>query len=123
VTTTLAPAGTHAPSPVPAGYGRKAVDAEYVATVRDVTDMALALGHPELVIGPVRQTALWEPLDESVLTRLLLVLAASGRQAEASTTYSAIHSRLADGWRSRRGPGARLPARCGCRPAASSRRP
>lgn len=73
-----------------------AVDAEMVAAVCAAADLALAVGRPDEVVGLVRRAAGWEPLDESVHARLLLVLAGVGRQAEALAAYTAIRQRLAE---------------------------
>ena len=73
-----------------------AVDAEMVAAVCAAADLALAVGRPHDVVELLRRAAGWEPLDESVHARLLLVLAAVGRQAEALVSYVAIRQRLGD---------------------------
>jgi len=73
-----------------------AVDAEMVAAVCTAAHLALAVGRPEEVVSLVRRAAGWEPLDEPLHARLLLVLAAAGRQAQALATFAAIRRRLAD---------------------------
>lgn len=73
-----------------------AMDAEMATVVCAAADLALAVGRPDEVVGLVRRAAGWEPLDESVHARLLLVLAAVGRQAEALAAYAAIRQRLAE---------------------------
>lgn len=72
------------------------IDAEMVAAVCAAADVALAVGRPHDVIELLRRAAGWERLDESVHARLLLVLAAAGRQAEALAHYVAIRQRLGD---------------------------
>ncbi|WP_046733280.1 AfsR/SARP family transcriptional regulator [Streptomyces humi] len=69
---------------------------EYVSVVCEAADTALRCRRAEAVLLPLRQAAERNPLDEALLARLLLVLAADGKQAEALTTYAEIRLRLAE---------------------------
>ncbi|MFR9777216.1 BTAD domain-containing putative transcriptional regulator [Micromonospora sp. MS34] len=73
-----------------------AVEAERVQAVRDAADAAERCGRLSAVLAPLRQAAEQHPLDESLQSRLLLALAADGRQAEAVETYRVVRRRLAD---------------------------
>ncbi|WP_069886245.1 AfsR/SARP family transcriptional regulator [Streptomyces luteocolor] len=73
-----------------------AVDEECVNAVRHAAVDALTSGAPERVLAPLRRAAATHPLDEPLQARLVLVLAAAGRQAEALATYHAVRDRLAD---------------------------
>ncbi|MEU1267711.1 BTAD domain-containing putative transcriptional regulator [Streptomyces sp. NPDC005799] len=77
-----------------AGFG--AVDGEHVAAVREAADAALRAGVPETVLPRLREAAAGHPLDEPLLARLILVLAATGRRPEALDTYRTAAARLAD---------------------------
>ncbi|GAA4580078.1 BTAD domain-containing putative transcriptional regulator [Planotetraspora phitsanulokensis] len=90
------PAAAGIPAEVRAHPVFAALDREQLATVQETADLALRLGAAEQVL-----TALWEastrhPLDEPLQARLVLALAAAGRQAEALETWQAVRSRLAD---------------------------
>lgn len=73
-----------------------AVEAERVQAVREAADAAERCGRLGAVLAPLRQAAEQHPLDESLQSRLLLALAADGRQAEAVETYRLVRRRLAD---------------------------
>lgn len=73
-----------------------AVDEECVSAVRDAAVDALAAGAPDRVLAPLRRAVAAHPLDEPLQARLVLVLAAAGRQAEALATYHAVRDRLAE---------------------------
>ncbi|MET8685108.1 BTAD domain-containing putative transcriptional regulator [Streptomyces sp. NPDC004732] len=73
-----------------------AVDEECVSAVRDAATDALAAGVPDRVLAALRRAAATHPLDEPLQARLVLVLAAAGRQAEALATYRAVRDRLAE---------------------------
>lgn len=73
-----------------------ALDWEYVSAVRDLADAGLAAGLAEPALPTVRAAAIAHPLDESLQARLLLVLAAAGRQVEALEAYHSIRVRLAE---------------------------
>ncbi|MFI8073918.1 BTAD domain-containing putative transcriptional regulator [Streptomyces sp. NPDC086033] len=76
-----------------AGFG--AVDRERQAAVREAADAALRAGVPVVVLPLLRQAAADDPLDEPVLARLILVLAAMGHRCEAADTYRTAATRLA----------------------------
>ncbi|WP_210405838.1 BTAD domain-containing putative transcriptional regulator, partial [Micromonospora sp. MH33] len=67
-----------------------AVDGERLAAVRAATDAALRAGRVHAVLPAIRLAAEHEPLDEALRARLLLALAADGRQAEALAAYADI---------------------------------
>ncbi|MEH0934633.1 AfsR/SARP family transcriptional regulator [Micromonospora psammae] len=73
-----------------------AVEAERAQAVREAADAAERCGRLSAVLAPLRQAAEQHPLDESLQSRLLLALAADGRQAEAVETYRVVRRRLAD---------------------------
>ncbi|MEV1330447.1 BTAD domain-containing putative transcriptional regulator [Micromonospora costi] len=73
-----------------------AVEAERAQAVREAADAAERCGRLAAVLTPLRQAAEQHPLDESLQSRLLLALAADGRQAEAVETYRTVRRRLAD---------------------------
>ncbi|MFE4578317.1 AfsR/SARP family transcriptional regulator [Streptomyces chartreusis] len=74
-----------------------AVDGEHLAAVKEAAEQALEAG-PGLgarVLVTLRQAAAQHPLDEMLQARLILVLAATGHQAEALDVYRNIRARLA----------------------------
>lgn len=73
-----------------------AVEAERAQAVREAADAAERCGRLSAVLAPLRQAAEQHPLDESLQSRLLLALAAGGRQAEAVEMYRVVRRRLAD---------------------------
>ncbi|GAA1371064.1 AfsR/SARP family transcriptional regulator [Catellatospora chokoriensis] len=73
-----------------------AIEAECTHAVRDAADTALLGGRPRLMIPALRQAAGQHPLDEALQARLILTLAADGRQAEALQTFQQVRRRLAD---------------------------
>ncbi|MFC4022050.1 BTAD domain-containing putative transcriptional regulator [Micromonospora sp. GCM10011542] len=73
-----------------------AVEAERAQAVREAADAAERCGRMSAVLAPLRQAAEQHPLDESLQSRLLLALAADGRQAEAVEMYRVVRRRLAD---------------------------
>ncbi|MFD0583047.1 AfsR/SARP family transcriptional regulator [Dactylosporangium darangshiense] len=73
-----------------------AVEAERANAVREAADAAERCGRLSAVLAPLRQAAEQHPLDESLQSRLLLALAADGRQAEAVELYRVVRRRLAD---------------------------
>ncbi|MDH6464648.1 DNA-binding SARP family transcriptional activator [Micromonospora sp. A200] len=73
-----------------------AIDAECSQVVRDAADTALRSGQVRLVIPALRRAAGQNPLDEALQARLVLALAADGRQAEALETFQEVRRRLGD---------------------------
>ncbi|WP_262286667.1 BTAD domain-containing putative transcriptional regulator [Micromonospora sp. MA102] len=73
-----------------------AVEAERAEAVRAAADAAERCGRLSTVLAPLRQAAEQHPFDESLQSRLLLALAADGRQAEAVEVYRAVRHRLAE---------------------------
>ncbi|WP_333778945.1 AfsR/SARP family transcriptional regulator, partial [Streptomyces sp. IBSBF 3136] len=73
-----------------------AVERERLATVREAADAALRAGLPGLVLADLRRAAAAHPLDEPLLARLILSLAATGRRAEALHAYRTACDSLAD---------------------------
>jgi DNA-binding SARP family transcriptional activator/tetratricopeptide (TPR) repeat protein len=73
-----------------------AADHEYLVAVQEAAEAALSSGAPERMLPALQQTAQNHPLDEALQARLIVTLAATGRQAEALDVYQAVRSRLAD---------------------------
>jgi DNA-binding SARP family transcriptional activator len=74
-----------------------AVDGEYLSAVKSAADQALE--DPEAadrVLPVVRDAAARHPLDEMLQARLMLILAATGKQAAALEVYQATRQVLAD---------------------------
>ncbi|TLS42677.1 tetratricopeptide repeat protein [Streptomyces montanus] len=76
--------------------GFVSVDRERLAAVQEAADAALRAGVPGAVLPELREAAARNPLDEPLLARLILVLAATGRRSEALSTYQGACSRLAE---------------------------
>ncbi|MEW1825618.1 BTAD domain-containing putative transcriptional regulator [Streptomyces sp. NPDC088196] len=75
-----------------------ALDGEHLAAVKEAAELALEAG-PGLgarVLVTLRQAAAQHPLDEGLQARLILVLAATGHQAEALDVHRGVRTRLAD---------------------------
>ncbi|MET8773002.1 BTAD domain-containing putative transcriptional regulator, partial [Streptomyces sp. NPDC004658] len=72
-----------------------AVDREIARTARVAADAALLCGRADQVLASVRRAAALYPLDEPLLARLVLSLAACGLQAEALATYEDARRDLA----------------------------
>ncbi|GAB3960130.1 BTAD domain-containing putative transcriptional regulator [Micromonospora vulcania] len=72
------------------------MEAERAQAVREAADAAERCGRLGAVLVPLRQAAEQHPLDESLQSRLLLALAADGRQAEAVEMYRVVRRRLAE---------------------------
>ncbi|WP_205650571.1 BTAD domain-containing putative transcriptional regulator [Actinoplanes solisilvae] len=72
------------------------VEAERAQTVREAADTALHSGQARLVIPALRQATGQDPLNEALQARMLLALAADGRQAEAVDLFRAVRVRLRD---------------------------
>ncbi|MET8446845.1 BTAD domain-containing putative transcriptional regulator [Streptomyces sp. NPDC005209] len=90
------PAATGIPAQARAHAAFGALDDEYLAAVKETADAALRAGLPDAVLPRLREAAAGSPLDEPLLARLMLALAATGQRAEALTTYHAVSGRLAD---------------------------
>jgi len=71
-----------------------AIDQEYLAAVGILAEAALDSGHGEPALAPVRRAAVSNPLDEPLQARLMLLLAAGGRQAEALAVYQNVRAQL-----------------------------
>jgi DNA-binding SARP family transcriptional activator len=71
-----------------------AVDREGAALTRQAADLAVRCGRPEAILPAVRQMTARDPLDEALQAHLITALAATGQQAEALTTFSAIRRHL-----------------------------
>ncbi|WP_181444955.1 AfsR/SARP family transcriptional regulator [Micromonospora endophytica] len=71
-----------------------AIDAERAQVVRDAADVALLTDDVRRVIPALRQAIDRDPLDEALRARLVLALAADGRQAEALASFQEIRQRL-----------------------------
>ncbi|MFG2127218.1 BTAD domain-containing putative transcriptional regulator [Streptomyces sp. NPDC048751] len=72
------------------------LDDERLATVKETADAALSAGIPYVALPRLRAAAADSPLDEPLLARLILTLAATGRRSEALHTYDTVAARLAD---------------------------
>ncbi|NUS81709.1 MAG: hypothetical protein HOY75_02885 [Streptomyces sp.] len=72
------------------------LDRERLAAVKELADAALRAGMTAPVLDELRKAALANPLDEPLLARLVLALAATGQRAEALETHRAAVARLAD---------------------------
>lgn len=90
------PVGAGLPAEVRERAGFGAVDRERPAAVREAADAALCAGTPGAVLPLLQEAVADDPLDEPLLARLVLALAATGREAEALSTYRAARARLAD---------------------------
>ncbi|MBB6550133.1 AfsR/SARP family transcriptional regulator [Nonomuraea rubra] len=73
-----------------------AIEAERAQIVRDAADTALRAGLERLLLPALRQAVEHSPLDEALQARLILALAATGRQAEALEIYQQVRRRLGD---------------------------
>ncbi|WP_146174868.1 AfsR/SARP family transcriptional regulator [Umezawaea tangerina] len=72
-----------------------AVDRECLSAATDAADAALACGLARDVLPTVRAVAARDPLNEELHARLVLLLSASGHQAEALAEYRSTAARLA----------------------------
>ena len=75
-----------------------AVDREHLIVVKEAAQTALDAGPglTERILVTLRAAAAHHPLDEVLQARLIVVLAATGHQAEALGVYQAVRNRLAD---------------------------
>ncbi|MHA5054569.1 AfsR/SARP family transcriptional regulator [Streptomyces sp. SD15] len=72
-----------------------AVERELMQTTQMAADAALLCGRTEHVLPGLRRAAELDPLNESLHARLVMVLAATGLQAEALAAYEQVRRRLA----------------------------
>ncbi|MFI1831902.1 AfsR/SARP family transcriptional regulator [Streptomyces olivaceoviridis] len=89
------PVAAGLPGPVRAHPHFAAVDREILRTARMAADAALLCGRADQVLPSVRRAVALNPLDEPLLARLILSLAACGLQAEALATYEDARRDLA----------------------------
>ncbi|MGW2936718.1 alpha/beta hydrolase fold domain-containing protein [Streptomyces sp. NPDC001156] len=68
---------------------------ERAAAAQEAADAALSAGIPESVLPELRRAAVDHPLDEPLLARLILLLAACGLRTEAVQTYERARTLLA----------------------------
>ncbi|MEV2194817.1 BTAD domain-containing putative transcriptional regulator [Streptomyces phaeochromogenes] len=75
-----------------------AVDGEHLAAVKHAAERALETGREPRarVLVTLRKAAALYMLDEELQARLILMLAATGHQAEALEVYRTVRARLAD---------------------------
>ncbi|MER5601563.1 BTAD domain-containing putative transcriptional regulator [Streptomyces sp. NPDC002265] len=75
-----------------------AIDDEHVVAVKDAAAYVPTAGAAltERVLVTLRQAASHHPFDEALQARLIEVLAAAGRQAEALETYQVVRARIAE---------------------------
>ncbi|MEU4037333.1 AfsR/SARP family transcriptional regulator [Streptomyces collinus] len=90
------PAATAIPAEARAHEAFGTLDREYLAALKDAADAALGAGLPAAVLPRLRAAAADNPLDEPLLSRLMLALSATGARAEALAVHRAVASRLAD---------------------------
>ncbi|NMO49670.1 AfsR/SARP family transcriptional regulator [Actinoplanes sp. TBRC 11911] len=73
-----------------------ALDAELARTALQAADVALRSGDAARVLPALLRISGWRPLDESLQARVVLALAAQGRQAEALDRFRTVRRRLRD---------------------------
>jgi DNA-binding SARP family transcriptional activator len=73
-----------------------AVERELVHTTVMAADTALLCGRTENLLPRLRQAVELDPMNESLHARLVMALAASGRQAEALAAYEDVRRLLAE---------------------------
>ncbi|MGW2019902.1 AfsR/SARP family transcriptional regulator [Streptomyces sp. NPDC001927] len=90
------PAGTGLAPRVAAHPLFTALNQEYLATVKEAADAALVTDHAhgERVLALLHQAVHHYPFDEALHARLVTVLAALGRQAEALAVHESVRARL-----------------------------
>ncbi|MFF5547600.1 AfsR/SARP family transcriptional regulator [Streptomyces olivaceoviridis] len=76
--------------------GADGLERERLAALREAADAALQAAVPGAVLARLREAAAAHPLDEPLLARLVLALAATGRRAEALATCRDACRRLAE---------------------------
>ncbi|MFF3333932.1 BTAD domain-containing putative transcriptional regulator [Streptomyces sp. NPDC002888] len=90
------PVASQIPAQARAHAAFGSLDDERLAAVKESADVALRAGVPDVALPRLREAAVNCPLDEPLLARLILALAATGRGTEALRTYEAVSARLAD---------------------------
>jgi DNA-binding SARP family transcriptional activator len=90
------PAASNVPPEVRGRPVFTAVDRHYEAAAREAADVALATGEPAPLMRAIEQAAAQAGLDESLQARLILMLAATGRQAAALRLYEKVRTRLTE---------------------------
>jgi DNA-binding SARP family transcriptional activator len=73
-----------------------ALDAELARTAQQAADVALRAGHAAQILPALLRISGWRPLDESLQARVVIALAAQGRQAEALERVQTVRERLRD---------------------------
>ncbi|WP_225810727.1 AfsR/SARP family transcriptional regulator [Streptomyces spinosus] len=76
--------------------GAEGPERERLAVLREAADAASHAGVPGAVLARLREATAAHPLDESLLARLVLALAATGRRAEALAASRDARRRLAE---------------------------
>ncbi|NMO49664.1 tetratricopeptide repeat protein [Actinoplanes sp. TBRC 11911] len=71
-----------------------AVDEEYAAVARDAARAAVNLNGVGPLLPPIRRAAEMNPLDEALQARMMLLLAADGRQADAFALFQEVREAL-----------------------------
>lgn len=87
---------TGAPERLCAGLEANRLETARLATVIELADLALRLDRAEEAVHHVTGLAERHPYDERLHTRLITVLGASGRRAQALRWFEATRRRLAD---------------------------
>ena len=72
------------------------VEREYTLAAQAAAETALRAGAPERIASVLADVAQHAPYDEALQARLIQVLAASGRQANAIEVYRSVRDRLAE---------------------------
>ncbi|MBP2323156.1 DNA-binding SARP family transcriptional activator [Kibdelosporangium banguiense] len=73
-----------------------ALDDEFHAACEAAADLAVSLRRPERVLPALQLAAKMAPFHEPVQASLISILGATGRQAEALSTFRMLQGRLAD---------------------------
>jgi DNA-binding SARP family transcriptional activator len=70
------------------------LDHEHVAALNEAADWALASGRGEALFEALDRAAVWYPLDEGLHARILRLLGAAGRRAEALRRFRRLRELL-----------------------------
>jgi len=73
----------------------RSIDTEYATVARDAARAAVAFDRIDPLLPAVRRAAESNPLDEALQARLMLMLAAGGRQADAFSLFQSVRDALA----------------------------